>query len=484
MEEKKIYTVYVHTNLINGMQYVGITRKKPHERWHKGGSGYCYNKPFYDDILRYGWDEGFSHDIIATGLTCYEAAKMERELIQKYDTFKNGYNRTLGGEGGDGFVVGSPIRERMSPEVYAEWSAKNAERMKRLGIERTRKVISLTENIIYESAVEASEKTGVPVTRVRDMCRRNKRTHFCDANGYYYRFCWYGEDLDITQDEFTIAYYKRPIICLETEQIFASAKEAEHVMGISDNLINQVCAGVWISAHGYKFIYYSDYVNGKRDTRPSKNIEKNKHEVICVETDKVYYNCVEASKDIGCKPNMVNRATHNFNFTCKGFHFADYKDYVSSPEKYVLPEVVDQRVMQFDKFGNFIAEYSSYKEASQILEVDKNNIHAACSTGTYQRFICAESVWMLRRDYTPETLYQKINAYWAQNKVKSIGQYDLSGKLICIYDSATSAAKAVGCTPTPISASCRGKKGIIKGYNWEYVSPMYYLDNNINRAAV
>ena len=476
-ENKNIYSVYIHTNKVDGRKYVGITRKKPNERWHKNGSGYMENKPFWDDIQLLGWNEGFTHEVVATELTSYEAAKMEIDLIQKYDSFRNGYNRSLGGEGMEGYVVGSPIRERMSPEVYAEWSAKNAERMKRLGIERTRKVISLTDNRIYNSAVEVSQSTGIPVARVRDMCNRNRRTRFCDTNGYYYRFCWYDKKFDITQDEFTVAYYPNAVICLETQQIFAGSQEAGRVMDIPSNQISQVCRGKWITAHGYKFVYYREYVYGKRDTRVSKNIEKNRHEVICLETGGVYYNCAEASEAFGCSSNMINRAIHNFQYTCKGYHFADYNDYKENPNKYILPEVVDKTVMRFDKFGKFIEEYKNYQSAAKALNVNETNVHASCTTGKSKRFICADSLWMFKRDYTPKALYDKVQAFWNTIKnYKCIGQYSLDGELLNIYDSVTSASKNVGCTPTPIAQCCKGKKNIIKGYKWEYISPLTYLD--------
>lgn len=483
-ENKNIYSVYVHTNLTNGKKYVGITRKKPCERWRKDGSGYYGNKPFWKDIELFGWNDGFSHDVVATGLTCYEAGKMEIALIKKYDSFRNGYNRTLGGEGMDGFVVGSPIRDRMSPDVYAEWSAKNAERMKRLGIERTRKVISLTDNKIYNSAVEVSESTGIPSARVRDMCNRNKRTYFYDSNGYYYRFCWYDEDFDLTQDEFTIAYYPDAIICLETQQIFAGSKEASRVMHIPSNQISQVCKGVWITAHGYKFVYYSEYVYGKRDTRESKNIERFKHEVICLETGKVYYNPTKASEDFDCQPNMISRAVNNFGFTCKGYHFADYGDYKANPDAYMLPDVIDKTVMRFDKFGKFIAKYESYQSAAKALNVNERNVHASCSSDKSKRFVCADSLWMFTKDYTSQALYSKVQEFWSTIKnYKCVGQYSLDGELLNVFDSATSAAKEVGCTQPPIAQCCKGKKHIIKGYKWKYVSPMTYLDNNSIEVA-
>lgn len=93
--EKK-YIVYCHT-LPNGKVYIGITSKKPQERW-QSGKGYIYNKRFYNAILKYGWNN-IQHDILLKDLTKEEAAQKEIELIQFYQSndSKYGYNILKGG---------------------------------------------------------------------------------------------------------------------------------------------------------------------------------------------------------------------------------------------------------------------------------------------------------------------------------------------------------------------------------------------------
>ena len=94
MNQNQNYKVYMHTNLSNGKKYVGITKKPLRERWNNG-RGYSYNLKFYKDIVKYGWDEGFSHELIKDNLDYLQARKMENELVEKYDLVKNGYNNSL-----------------------------------------------------------------------------------------------------------------------------------------------------------------------------------------------------------------------------------------------------------------------------------------------------------------------------------------------------------------------------------------------------
>ena len=59
------YTVYCHTNKINGKRYVGITKQKPETRWNNG-KGYS-TQYFKRAIDKYGWEE-FTHEILFTNL--------------------------------------------------------------------------------------------------------------------------------------------------------------------------------------------------------------------------------------------------------------------------------------------------------------------------------------------------------------------------------------------------------------------------------
>ena len=87
------YKVYIHTNLVNGKKYVGITQQAEKERWNNG-NGYRENKKFYKDIQKYGWNDGFSHEIIKENISYKEARTLEKFYISKYDSVLKGYNNS------------------------------------------------------------------------------------------------------------------------------------------------------------------------------------------------------------------------------------------------------------------------------------------------------------------------------------------------------------------------------------------------------
>ncbi len=91
--------LYVITNNINGKQYVGKTYDSLSNRWrdHLKKSKSEINRPLYRAIAKYGKDS-FSIKEIAE----YEEDILENEeelLIVQLNTYGNGYNATLGGDG-------------------------------------------------------------------------------------------------------------------------------------------------------------------------------------------------------------------------------------------------------------------------------------------------------------------------------------------------------------------------------------------------
>ena len=92
------YTVYMHI-FPNGKCYIGITKQSPpSKRWNRG-SGYYEQPKMKSAIKKYKW-RNIIHKIVASDLPLEQAAELEQMLIREYDSIRNGYNITKGGEGG------------------------------------------------------------------------------------------------------------------------------------------------------------------------------------------------------------------------------------------------------------------------------------------------------------------------------------------------------------------------------------------------
>ena len=69
---------------LNDKRYIGITKRTTVERWGSNGQRYKRSNPyFYNAIEKYGWD-GFSHEVVESGLDYETAASLEVDLILEY----------------------------------------------------------------------------------------------------------------------------------------------------------------------------------------------------------------------------------------------------------------------------------------------------------------------------------------------------------------------------------------------------------------
>ncbi len=107
--------IYKITNMSNGLNYVGCTIGKMEERF-KEHVYRCFssnnNSKLYNSMRKYG-KENF---IITLIEECEMETMYDREkyYIKEYDTFKNGLNSTIGGDGCLGYTHSEEIRKKIS----------------------------------------------------------------------------------------------------------------------------------------------------------------------------------------------------------------------------------------------------------------------------------------------------------------------------------------------------------------------------------
>lgn len=189
MSDKK-YTVYMHTNKINGKKYIGMTGQNPIVRW-ANGHGYRGQSRFEAAIMEFGW-RNFKHEILYTGLTKTEAEKLEVELIEKYQTTDSryGYNTDSGGVSSITFgeehkkhlresFKGRVITEETRRKISEKNSGKNNPmygKKRDIAIFKTKAVICVETQEIYPSVSEASRQTGIDAGSISMACNGKLHT--------------------------------------------------------------------------------------------------------------------------------------------------------------------------------------------------------------------------------------------------------------------------------------------------------------------
>ena len=113
--------VYLRTNLVNGMKYVGQTRNLPTRKhnWKTLDKPYS-NKVIDEDRIKYGLDN-FSFEILRNCDTQDELDEWERYYIRELKTkYPNGYNMCDGGRGCSGWKMPEEQRKALSESKKGE----------------------------------------------------------------------------------------------------------------------------------------------------------------------------------------------------------------------------------------------------------------------------------------------------------------------------------------------------------------------------
>lgn len=268
LKDDRCWSVYVHTNMINGKMYIGITsQSNPENRWRSNGCGYK-SQPFYYAIEKYGWGN-FNHEIVASNLTCDEANEFEIVMIRELNTLmKNGqgYNTSEGGKG----VKGVNIDRSM----YTGENALN-----------TKKIICLNNMKVYASTEIAQEEFNTK--NITPNLKNWKRTKFAGRDAmtgekllweYYYE--------DRTEEEY-MEIYKIKLENLMTHKSTGCKGKIRRIMVVNENMefesINKCAIHYSVKPHimakwlnGYYdmpqefkdlgLMYYEDYIKLNKES--------------------------------------------------------------------------------------------------------------------------------------------------------------------------------------------------------------------------
>jgi group I intron endonuclease len=113
-----MYYLYKITNTNNTNVYIGYT-VNPSKRWYK--HRWTSAKPkqhLHLAMHKYG-SHTFEMEVIACCKFLQDAKETEMTLIIQYDSFKNGYNSTVGGDGLGSGVDNPFFGKKLSPERVA-----------------------------------------------------------------------------------------------------------------------------------------------------------------------------------------------------------------------------------------------------------------------------------------------------------------------------------------------------------------------------
>lgn len=240
-QNAQIYQVYIHTNKTNGKVYIGITSSDISKRAGSNGIRYKKNTLFYRAIQKYGWDN-FTHETLFSGLSRSEAAKIEQDLIAKYQSNNPafGYNISSGGESGNnGCIMSEELRQKRS----AIYSGEGNPCYGKFG----------SEHPVY-----GRKHTEDEIRRIRESnlnkyvsdSTRAKLSQSCKNSGV-----WKDKKNPNYGNKLGKARQARRVKCIETGEEYECIKSAALSKGIFANGISYCCKGTQNTAGGYHWAY-------------------------------------------------------------------------------------------------------------------------------------------------------------------------------------------------------------------------------------
>ena len=188
-------------------------------------------------------------------------------------------------------------------------------------------------------------------------------------------------------DEENLKLLKKPIICIDTGEIFDSVKSAAVKVGVNPSAISAVLNGRVKTAGGYRWAYLNpaDKISEETSERKrranrgrkqsAEQIEKrvsklrgksnpnfNSYKpVFCVETNEIFDSVNSAAESVGVTPSSLSNVLHGRKKTAGGYHWKFAKEVFYMTEKEVYDLLVETGAIMTGHFaltaGNHSAHY-------------------------------------------------------------------------------------------------------------------------------
>ena len=224
-------TIYLIRNKVNGKCYIGQTINGFDGRYNYSGEGIervhnyhkswkehnrSYNKHLLSSIEKHGFEAFEVNKCLDYAFSLEELNIKEKVYIQLYNSFKNGYNETLGGEGKEGCSPSEETKTKMS----------EANKGKHLSDETKQKMSEARKgenNPMYGKHLSDETK--------QKMSEAKKGENHPKAKAVY---------------------------CYEKNEIRLTVKEWAEELCLDKTCISNCCGGRYKSTGGYHFRYASE----------------------------------------------------------------------------------------------------------------------------------------------------------------------------------------------------------------------------------
>ena len=175
--------IYCYYCIPTGKKYIGQTvHEERRKRQHKHGCKRGIDNKFYRAVRKYGWNK-FIYGIIGE----YDTKVLnEKELfyIDYYESYNNGYNSTIGGEGVRGF---SPSEETKKKQSISAKNRSNPPHNKKYFTEEEKKEAKRKRDRKYQQNIRERRKEYMKEWRANNQDKIKK---YKEENKDYFKELW------------------------------------------------------------------------------------------------------------------------------------------------------------------------------------------------------------------------------------------------------------------------------------------------------
>ena len=504
--------IYGIHNLVNDKWYVGQA-VNIRARWNVHRSLLTRNERESVHLLRawnkYGSD-AFEWVVLEE---CTPEQLNEREIawIAQKDSYKNGYNRTLGGGGIRGYHLSESHRARLREATREKW-ADPEHRKKRL-----QAMHAVTESDDYRAKIsEAGKKNwsdpefkNQSLKRMQEGARNpaaiqkrreslkialqnpETRAKLSKASKQNWKTESYREKVNSARARAMDDTYRKrasmqskerwksgiyrnlvrtnlskakraaapEVLQIETGRVYNSIADASEVLGISYAHILSVCYGKRRSAGGFHWRFFKESQEEWESRRDAFILEAGiaaYPKVICVETGEVFEQPKCAAEKVGVHPSNITKVCRGEQLSAGGFHWRylneseelrEARENLQEKSAHRIPNEHSRVRIQCVETGKVFGSVSS---AAKSLNINRSGISNALrgKSKTAGGF------------------------HWEYESTDRSARYG-SRKIVCIetgtvYHSLQEASNLMNINRSSISNALRGKSKAAGGFHWKY----------------
>lgn len=240
--------IYKIVNLVNGKAYIGQSvdvnkRKREHLNNYKREEN--KHKALYMAFNKYGINN-FKFEVIQE-CSLEELDDLEIKYIELYDSYKKGYNMTLGGGGLRG----------IKPWLGRKHTDETRKKLREvhLGKKLSKETIEILKQMRKGNKYRLGKK------HTRETIEKLRKLNIGENNAMYGK-----SHSKETRNKIRMAKKgkgnakSRKIICLNDKKVFNSIVETSIYYGTRLDSTQKVCRGLYKQTKGYSFMYYEEYL--------------------------------------------------------------------------------------------------------------------------------------------------------------------------------------------------------------------------------